>query len=159
MNETKNNPSNKVTAKYLVELDEAEFNNKQNEVADKAKARFEQAIKNTSISSVTNLRTEFSDNTKQVFAQIEVDASSVLLKDGNKYRLSEAKKYTRQIAVELFSKIGLKQVSPNQDFFSDYRNFDNGEVFIKLSIVINYNGAARKVAEGYINGNWVETIK
>ncbi len=158
-NETKSNPPNKVTAKYLVELDQAEFENKQNEVADKAKARLEQAIKNTSISSVTNLRTEYSDNTKKIYAEIAVDGSSALLKDANKYRLSEAKKYIRQIAAELFSKIGLKQVSPNQDFFSDYRNFDNGEVFIKLSIVINYNGAARKVAEGYINGNWVETIK
>jgi len=159
-NEMKNNPSSKIKSENLVELDQAEFADKQNAVADKAKARLEQAIKNTSISSVINLQTRYFDNTKQISAEIAVDGNSALLKDGNKYRLSEAKKYARQIAAELFSKIGLRQVSPNEDFYNEYGSFNSrGDVFIRLSIVINYNGAARKVAEGYINGNWVETIK
>jgi len=158
-NETKSNQPNKGKAENLVELDQAQFVSKQNEVAGKAKARLEQAIKNTSIGSVTNLRTRNFSNILQVTGEVIVDASSALLKDGNKYRLSEAKKYTRQIAAELFNKIGLRQVSPNEDFFSEYRNSNNGEVFIKLSIVINHNGADRKIAEGYINANWIETIK
>lgn len=158
-NELKNNQPEKGKAESLVELDQAEFVSKQNEVAGKAKARLEQTIKNTSIGSVTNLRTRNFNNILQVTGEVIVDASSALLKDGNKYRLSEAKKYARQIATEIFNKVGLRQVSLNENFFSEYRNSNNGEVFIKLSIVINHNGADRKIAEGYINANWIETIK
>ena len=159
-NEFKNISPNTVKATDLIELDQAEFKAKQNEVADRAKAKLEQAIKNTSITSVLNITTAYSDNIKQTYAEIVVDGSSALLEGGNKYRLSEAKKYARQIAVELFNKIGLRQLTPNEDFYNEYGNFSyRGEVTIKLSIVINYNGTIRNVAVGYINGNWAETIK
>ncbi len=150
----------KVKVENLVELDEAEFTNKQNEVADKAKTRLEQAIKNTGISSIVNLQTRYFKYNKQVSAEVVIDGTSALLKEGNKYRLSEAKKYVRQVATELFNKIGLRQISPNEDFFSENSGFRNtGEVFINLSVVINHNGATRNVTGGYINGSWVETIK
>jgi len=159
-NEIKNALPNTGMATDLIELDQAEFKAKQNEVADRAKAKLEQAIKNTSIVSVVNLTIAYSDNSKQTYAEIVVDGSSALLEGANKYRLSEAKRYARQIAAELFNKIGLRQVSPNEDFYNEYGNFSyRGEVTVKFSIVINYNGATRTVAVGYISGNWAETIK
>ncbi len=159
-NELKNNSPNKVKTEFLVELDRAEILNKTNEIAENAKRNLEQIINNPSVISINNVQTYYPKNTKLGFADIVVDGSSVLLKDGNKYRLSEAKKYARQIATEIFNKLGLRQISPNEDFFSENGvSGSRGEVFITLSIVINHNGAPRQVAGGNINANWAETIK
>lgn len=162
LDEIKTNPPKPINITNLIELDTADFFAQQNEVADKAKARLEQAIKNTSITSIVNLTTRYNSNGKQTYAEIVVDGSSALLKDGNKYRLSEAKTYTRQIAVELFNKIGLKQVSPNEDFYKEQGSGGfsyQGEVSILLSVAIKYNGTTRNITSGYINGNWSEPIK
>ncbi len=161
LDEIKTNPPKPINNTSLIELDNADFAAKQNEVADKAKARLEQAIKKTSITSVVSLATSYSSNPKQTYAELLVDGSSALLKDGNKYRLSEAKTYTRQIATELFNKIGLKQVSPNEDFYKEQgESFSyQGEVSIRISVAIKYNGVTRNITNGYITGNWSEPIK
>ncbi len=158
--ELKNNSPNKVKTEFLVELDRAEILNKTNEIAENAKRNLEQIINNLSVISIKNVQTYYPKNTKLGFADIVVDGSSVLLKEGNKYRLSEAKKYARQIATEIFNKVGLRQVLPGEDFFSENGNFSTrGEVLIRLSVVINHNGATREVAGGQITGNWAETNK
>ncbi len=159
-NETKIIQPDKGKTENLVELDRAELVNKRKETAENAKTNLEQIINNPSIVSIQNVETQYPNNTKLGRADIIVDGSAALLKDGNKYRLSEAKKYARQIAAEIFNKVGLRQVSPSEDFFSENGNFSNrGGVLFRLSVVINHNGAAREVAGGYITGNWIETIK
>ncbi|MDQ3372813.1 MAG: DUF4177 domain-containing protein [Acidobacteriota bacterium] len=157
--DAKNNLPNKVNTEDLVELEQAEYKNKQNEAADKAKAHLEQIINDPNIISIKNVQTQYPKNNKLTSATIEVDGSSALLRDGNKYRQTEAKQYARQIAAEIFNKLGLKQGSPDEDFFYENGISVRREVYINLSIVIDHNGAKRVVARGDISGNWAETIK
>lgn len=161
-NELRNSNSiNTTNTESLIELDQTEIVAQKKEVAVKAESRLEKSLKNVGVNSITSLQTRYySNNSKQTYAEIIIDGSSALLKDGNKYRLSEAKKYVRQIASELFNKLRLKQVSPNEDFYDEYGRFNyGGEVFIKVSLVINYNGKSQNVSNGYINGNWAEPSK
>ncbi len=140
--ELKSNSPNKVKTENLIELDREDIVNKTNEIAENAKRDLEKIIDNPSVVSIQNVQTGYPKDTKLGFADIVVDGSSVLLKDGNKYRLSEAKKYTRQIATEIFNKIGLRQVLPGEDFFSENGNFSSrGEGIFRLSVVISHNGA------------------
>lgn len=162
VNELKNSgPVNTTDNKDLIELDQAEITAQKKEAEGKAKDKLEQSLKNAGVNSITKLENRnYNNGFRQTYAEVVIDGSSALLKEENKYRFSEAKKYVLQTASELFSKIGLKQVLPNEHFYNERGSFNyGGEVIIKVSIAINYNGKSRNVSVGYINGNWAEQNK
>lgn len=136
----------------FIELDQADFDNTVKETADKIKSKFEQALKNSGVKFEI---LEFSTRNKQIYSKISVDGSSDLLQDGNKYRLSKAKIYLRQIATEIFEKSGMTRVSPTAEFYYEvYPVIDRGNTTILISLILN-NGEAKKIVKtGYITGNW-----
>jgi hypothetical protein len=152
--QAKNAESPKVKVDF-VELDQAEFVARENETANKIKNRFEQAVKNSGI-KVEIRQISYDSRSKQIRAFVVVDGSSVLLKDGNKYRLSEAKKYNRQIASEIFNRIGLKPTLATADSYNENGSYfpQPGNVLISLATIISNGESKRFVAEGHINGNW-----
>lgn len=100
-------------------------------------------IKGTIIEASQNYRGDFTAK-----AHIVVDGTTTLLK-GNKYRRSEAKLYAKQIAEKLYTKTKLysssKYTSPEIDAMA-------GDVTIKITVVINYQGKANDVATHNIGG-------
>lgn len=161
INELKNNQlQSKPQIADLIELDRADILAEQNKTADKIKTKLELAIKNASPATIVNLRVDYQSSNKTIYSELVVDGSSALLKEGKKYRASEAKEFARRIATVIFNKIGLGKVPSNNNFYYDDGSFENrGNVVIKLSVIINYNGQNREVAQGYINGNAIQPLE
>lgn len=161
INELKNNQlQSKPQVADLIELDRADILAEQNKTADKIKTKLELAIKNASPATIVNLRVDYQSSNKTVYSELVVDGSSALLKEGNKYRASEAKEFARRIATVIFNKIGLEKVPSNNNFYYDDGSFENrGNVLIKLSVIINYNGQNREIAQSYINGNAIQPLE
>jgi len=139
----------------LIELDQFEFVAKEKEVRDRIKNKFEQSVKNTDI-KMEIADFSYRPRLKDLSAKIVVDGNSFLLKDGNKYRSSEAVKYARQVAGELVDKIGLKPTAANEDLFSENISGRKGNVLIHLLITVGNGENLKTAAQGYISGNWVE---
>jgi hypothetical protein len=151
--ELKNNPPTAANSE-LIELDRAEFAARENEATNRVKTRFEQSLKGSAIKFEIS-RFQYNSQNKRIIADIVVDASSALLQDGNKYRLSEAKKYIEQIAEEIFNKIGLARTIPGANFYSEFGNFEQqGNVYIRLHVSVGSGKMKRTVVQGYITGNW-----
>lgn len=100
--------------------------------------------------------------------EIVLDATSVLLKDGNQYRSSEADKYFQDAARLILEKTqttSIDRLESNAQLISN-GNFElveigkfrlnnppnNTSVTIKLSVIVNYNNNQNIVAQGWIYG-------
>lgn len=155
LEELKNkSPQTRTSDVGFIELDQAEFTAKEKETSDKIRANFEQAVRSANIKADIS-RFEYNTRRKDIYAEITVDGSATLLKDGNKYRLSEAKVFLRQVADELFNKIGLKPVSATEDFFNEHGSFSNrGNVTVRIVVNVSNNERIKNVVSGYITGNW-----
>jgi hypothetical protein len=140
----------------LIDLDRADVKAADDAIANKAKEKLEEAIKNAGLSSLVSVSTRYDRYSKETRAEVTIDGSGVLLKDGNKYRTSEAKKYVGQVAAELFRKSGLQQVPGTDKYYFENEGMDRrGEIIVSLSVIIKYNGRENYVSRGIITGNWV----
>jgi hypothetical protein len=140
----------------LIDLDRAEVKAADDAVADRAKSKLEEAIKNAGLSSLVSVRTQYNSYSRETWAEITIDGSGVLLKDGNKYRTSDAKKYVSEVASELFKKSGLQQVPGTDKYYFENGGVDKrGEIVVSLAVFIKYNGKDNYVGRGAITGNWM----
>ncbi|HEV7643430.1 MAG TPA: hypothetical protein VGO50_05740 [Pyrinomonadaceae bacterium] len=140
----------------LVDLDRAEVLAADDAVAGRAKAKLEEAIKSAGLSSLVSVRTRYDSYSRETWAEVTVDGSGILLKDGNKFRTSEAKKYVSEIASELFKKSGLQPVPGTDKYYFENGNVDKkGEIVINLAVFVKYNGRDNFVGRGAITGNWM----
>jgi hypothetical protein len=140
----------------LVDLDRADVLAADDAVANRAKAKLEEAIKSAGLSSLVSVRTRYDSYSRETWAEVTVDGSGILLKDGNKFRTSEAKKYVSEIAAELFKKSGLQPVPGTGKYYFENGNVDKkGEIVVNLAVFVKYNGRDNFVGRGAITGNWM----
>jgi hypothetical protein len=140
----------------LVDLDRADVKAADDAIANRAKARLEEAIKNAGLGSLVSVRTQYNSSSRETWAEVTIDGSGILLKDGNKFRTSEAKKYVSEVAAELFKKSGLQQVPGTDKYYFENGGVDKrGEIVINLAVFIKYNGRDNYVGRGAITGNWM----
>ena len=158
----KNNEQNRQPQVEFVNLDEIEKQSSQKEAEEKAKYRIEQAIKSIKGFSIVSLKSfawfpnipNIKD--RRISGEVIIDGSKELLKDGNKYRASEVDKFIRQAANELYKSAGLKPRYANEEIFTYHNSGGNG-VKVKISVVVNYKGVAKTLAEGVVQGDWEES--
>lgn len=143
----------------IVDLDRVESINKQNQVNNQVAGKLEQKLKSITKFKIVDIKSSayISANNKNVRSEITVDATQTLLKDGNKFRSSEAKEFIRQVAEEVYKTVGFKPRYANEPFFEDniYNQNGNG-TFIQIKVVVNVNGKYLTVAEGKVQGIWDE---
>lgn len=156
----KTNEQNRQPQVEFVNLDEIEKQSSQKEAEEKAKHRIEQAIKSIKGFSIVSLKSSaWFPNVKdqRISGEVVIDGSKELLKDGNKYRASEVDKFIRQAANEIYKAAKLKAQYAGQEAFLPYYYPNKTGVNIKLSVVVNYKGATKTLAEGAVQGDWEET--
>lgn len=137
----------------FIELDYADSIGKEREIYNRVKSQFETSIKKSGLNLETR-RFDYSSREKFIYAEIVINASAELLKDGNKYRLSEARKYLRQISEDIFNKSGMTVSSPNAEYYSESGSFQtNGNVKIYIGIAVKNGDFEKRVTNGYITGN------
>ena len=157
----KNSEQNRQPQVEFINLDEVEKQSSQKEDEEKARYRIEQAIKGIKGFSIVSFKPNVwfpSINDRRVGGEVVIDGSKELLKDGNKYRASEVDKFIRQAANEIYKAAELKPRYANQGTFRErsYNPNENG-VNIKISVVVNYKGVVKTLAEGVVQGDWEET--
>jgi hypothetical protein len=144
----------------LIDLDRADVKAADDAVAEKAKVRLEQAIKESGLGTLVNIRTFYNNYSKETSAELTIDGSAVLLKDGNKYRASEAQKYVSEIATELFKKSGLQLGKGADRYYFEGGGFNQrGEIQIVISVIVKYNGKNSQVGRGTIVADWATSNK
>ncbi len=94
-------------------------------------------------------------------AEIVIDGTSILLKDGNKYRSSEAVNYLQEVNKRIIDSLKLEaslfsQIHSNFPIGKFPEN-PNGGISIGISVIINYKEKQNVVAQGYVSGRWKET--
>lgn len=140
----------------LVDLDRADARAADDALANQAKSKLEQAIRNAGLESLVSVKTQYSSYSRESWAEVMIDGSAQLLKDGNKYRETEAKKYVNEVADKLFKNSGLQQVPGTDRYYFDIGGVSKrGEIVINLSVFIKYNGRDSIVSRGAITGNWM----
>lgn len=156
----KANEESKQPQPEFVNLDEVEKQSAQKEREEKAKNRIEQAIRSIKEFSIVSLKINSSlpdSRNRSISGEVVIDGSRELLKDGNKYRSSEVDKFIRQAANEIFKAAGLKpRFASGEEVFTYYISSRNG-VNIKLSVIVNYKGVVKTLAEGFVQGGSEET--
>ncbi len=158
----KNNEQNRQPQVEFVNLDEIEKQSSQKEAEEKTKYRIEQAIKSIKGFSIVSLKSSAwfpnipNIKDRVIRGEVIIDGSKELLKDGNKYRASEVDKFIRQAANEIYKAAGLKPRYANEETFRYHNSGGNG-VNIKLSVVVDYKGVVKTLAEGFVQGDWEET--
>ena len=102
-----------------------------------------------------------------VSVEIALDATSVLLKNGNEYRASEAEKYFVTARKQIIDELKLISSTPyggNAESISkgSFRpaigNIPNSgiyELFLRISIIVNFQNKQNIVAQGWASGKWV----
>ena len=157
----KTNEQNRQPQIEFVNLDEFEKQSSQKEAEEKAKLRIEQAVKSVKGFSIVSFKPSAwfpNINDRRSGGEVVIDGSKELLKDGNKYRLSEVDKFIRQAANEIYKAAELKPRYANEETFTYHGTGGNG-VNIKLSVVVNFKGVVKTLAKGFIQGDWEETQK
>lgn len=104
----------------------------------------------------------------RVAADVVIDASSILVKNGNQYRSSEADTYLRDTALKIAQTARISyrdDIQPNAALISEGLRTPEepgkeitpgGSVSIRLTLVIVVMGEQNIIAQGYINGNWLK---
>ncbi len=147
----------------FVDLDRVEAVSNQKAVEDKAKARLEQSLKNIKEAVITKIETSARyDQSSEPATQatVFVNGTQTLLKDGNKYRASEAQKYVRQVATIIFERLGLRKADNMSDFFMLHSGFASypAKVQVRVRIQLNAGEQTIEVANGTLFGNWVDVV-
>lgn len=151
----------KLTKIELVDLDALEYTQKVEQVRRADEQKLRQALE-----SVKNVRLKIDklssdsipDRSFSVYAEVTIDGSADLLKNGNQYRISEAQKYLKEKAIDTFNQIGLRTFSVNDEPFINYQPSNRGNTTIKVSLALNSQGTSRIVAQGFLNGVYPNTI-
>ena len=155
--------------KLLVDLDAFEAQQKVAEFDKKEELKLRTAlegIKDLPVRIVSVSSGSLAANRTRVGAEIVVDATSVLLKDGNKYRSSDADRYFKEIVPQIADRINLSynRNSRLQSYAQDitrgsfkpvignYTFYDG--VNLKISVVVNYKNQPIVVAQSTIRGEW-----
>ena len=153
-----------INAGQMVDLDELERANAQltafNETEKtrrKEEARLQVAIDKLtdySISDVKIVSTAKNPTDSKLTASITVDLTSQLLKDGNKYRLSEARTSAKEIGLKIYENARIIQgVGLN------INSAIGSEIEISVSIKLNFPSGSKMVASETLYGNWPERRK
>jgi hypothetical protein len=140
----------------FVDLDATERAAATTETRQKEEARLRAAIQGLNNSAIVDIRvvsTARAPEGSDVTAEVVVDGSSQLLKDGNKYRASEALTLAKQIALEIYNAAGLKQ---GYSFMTPASGFYGGEVKVSVSIRVSKQGKQKIVATANVGGQWPE---
>lgn len=112
------------------------------------------SLNNPAIANVKIVSTALSSDSSAVTVEVTVDGSSELLKEGNRYRSTEARAMANQIATAIYQAAGLKS-----DYGSDpssYLSHTLGEVKISSSVRVSYQGKQKTVATANAGGKWPE---
>ena len=97
-------------------------------------------------------------NRERLRAEIVIDGTSLLLKDGN-YRLSEARNYLKETTARIRDQIGIVSdpniyiSSRNQKIGTQGPYGDSG-VFIRMSLIVRYNNEEYLLAQTDVRGEW-----
>jgi len=160
----------KQLTKSLLDLDEIESQQKLEEFnkADESKLRTRlEKIKNLPLEIISVQAKSADLKSSDAIAEVVLDATSILLKDG-KYRASEADKYFQENAKVIFDTVGLTINQPFTDFKSAKAiskgywkleeigeiGYYSGGVIIKISVIVNQNNQQHIVAQYWIRGKW-----
>ena len=153
-----------IKAGQLVDLDELEHAsaqltafNETEKTRRKEEARLQVAIDKLtdySISDVKIVSTAKNPTDSKLTASITVDLTSQLLKDGNKYRLSEARTSAKEIGLKIYENARIIQgVGLN------INSAIGSEIEISVSIKLNFPSGSQMVASESLYGNWPERRK
>ena len=146
----------------LIDLDSQEAKQKLDEFNRQEEERLRNALSklNNSAIKVVNVKAAASELDKTSLAsEIVVDGTSVLLKDGNKYRSSEAKSYWQEIVKQVSSlpELNIKSSSQNYTRFQIGKLANSfGNISIGITVTVNYKNDQIIVAQGIANGTWKE---
>jgi hypothetical protein len=158
----------------LIDLDDSEFQQqirqfKQEEIA-KLKTALEQ-IGNPSLKIMGVESDALSVREQYLRAEIVLDGTSTLFKEGGTYRSSEADKYFQENGKQILEKINL---SANAVLFSNAQRIAKGAfipvkigefrlnysgIALKISVVVNHNNQQIIVAQGWVYGRWATNQK
>lgn len=140
----------------FIDLDFADAVSDRKERERRADEKIEQAIRKIKGFAVVSVKPASwfpSANDRRARADVVIDASKELLKDGNKYRSSEAAEFIRRAALEIYKAAELKPKYQNQEPFQTSFQPNLRGVNIKLSVIVSYNGNSKTVAEGAVVGD------
>lgn len=108
----------------------------------------------------------FSVKRPRVGAEIVLDATPVLLKEGNRYRSSDADKYFQDAVKLILEKLQIMSTYTGESNAQKISNgsykpvgigkfgIDSPNLTIKLSVVVNYDNVQNIVAQNWIYGRW-----
>lgn len=141
----------------IIDLDALESQQKTENLrrADEQKLRQDlENVKNVAV-KVKQIRSfSIPDRGFNASAEIEIDGSAVLLREGNKFRLSEAEKYLKEKSIDVFNQIGLRTANISDQPISTYRR-NNENISIKVSLVLNYQGTSKTVSQTLLSGVYI----
>jgi len=112
------------------------------------------SLRNPAINNVKIVSTASAPNGSAVRAEVTVDGSVQLLREGNKYRSQEAQTLSNQIAAAIYSAAGL--ISEYGAASSSNLGYSLGEVKISVSISVSNQGKQKTVATAVTGGKWPE---
>lgn len=142
----------------LVDLDAVEKAAATAETRRKEESRLKQAIetmKDYPIVDVNVRSLAFEPTDSRLTAEITLDGSAALLKDGNKYRSSEGQAIAKQVANAIYAAAGLKQ-----DYgMSASSGYYLGDVKISVLVKVTYQNASKVVATENVGGKWSERVR
>lgn len=153
----------------LVDLDKSEAKQKLGEFNRSEETKLRNALEKVKDLPLRILTVESKAqalNQQSAAAEIVLDATLVLLKNGN-YRSSEAEKYFNENTKRILEIIGLSvdysysgnalRIS-NGGYkplkFGKLNNYYSG-IHLKISVIVNYNNQQNIVAQNFIGGKWM----
>jgi hypothetical protein len=150
-----------INAGHLVDLDELDRANAQltaftetEKNRRKEEARLQFAIDKLTGYAISDVKIVSTANTptdSKLKASIAVDLTAQLLKDGNKYRLSEARILAREIGLKIYENARLMQ-----RYGENLYNATGNEIEISVSIKLNFANGSKVVTSESLYGNWPE---
>jgi len=160
--------------KGLTELDESEFQQQIRQFKQKEIARLKTLLEQSGNRALKIIGVEsdaLSASQPYLRAEIVLDGTPELLKEGGNYRASEADRYFQEKVGQIVRIINL---SPNAVLFSNAQRIAKGEfvpvkigefkllysgVALKISVVVNYGNQQITVAQGWVYGRWATEQK
>lgn len=150
----------------LIDLDEIETKQNLDEFNKNEEVKFRavlEQIKDLPLKIISVSSKAKAAGRPSVGAEIVLDATSVLLKDGNKYRSSAADKYFQEAVKQILQTVGM--VSQNSTIYSEARSISKGTfkpqkiglfgfntagITLKISVIVNYDNQPNIVAQDII---------
>lgn len=164
--EKNRSPIKPVSQNDLIDLDLVEYKQKSIDLGKSEKAKYENLLNQINefpIKVISVETTSYDPKFSRVKAEIVLDATNVLVKDGKSYRSSEAEKYFQETSKKILEKLGLRIPS----YISGLSwNISQGEVIpqkigdfnrpvygicLKISLILNLNNRQIIVSQGFID--------